>query len=245
MATPGASPSEPERKGFFRVATGAGLGLAGAVLAIVVPVLFLLIATYAPSGFLSLHQSAFIVATALLILAGAILFLLSLFTYRRGFAQLRKVDSRFTVASMLCLVGSLGFLLILVAVVVIVGSTNSLLSCINGHPAHALTCLRSGEPLGAYTGLVGFWLGWLGGVGIVLGLSAASARFRTRAIALGSALYAVLLVVLIGPFVSLVVSYPGSGAILALVPVLSVLAPFFVFRGTDLWSRKPGIAALN
>lgn len=235
MATPSSSPSpsETEQKGLFRLATGAGVGLAGAVLAIVLPVLFLLIAAYAPGSFLSLHASSFLVATALLILAGAILFLISLFIYRRGFVLLRKVDSRFTVASVLCLVGSIGFLLILVAAAVVVGSASSLLSCVNGHPSHALTCLRSGEPLGAYTGLVGFWLSWLGGLGLVLGLSAASSRFKAGAIGAGSATYAILLLVLIGPFVALVVSFPGSEYVLTLVPILSVLAPLFVFRGTD------------
>jgi len=230
-------PSEPEKQGLARLAVGAGVGLAGAVLAIVVPVLFLLIAAYAPSGFLSLDQTSFVVALSLLILAGAILFLLSLFLYRRGFAQLRKVDSRFTAASVLCLVGSIGFLLLLVAALVVLGSASSFLSCISGHPTHALTCLRSGEPLGAYTGLAGFWLGWLGGVGIVLGLSAASSRFHARLIGAGAGLYAVLLLVLIGPFVALVVSFPGSEYILVLTPLLSVIAPCFVFRGASVRSK--------
>jgi hypothetical protein len=222
-----------EAMGLYRVATGAAVGLAAALLTIVVPVTFLLVAAYAPGGFLALDQTGFITATALLILAGAILFLLSLFLYRRGFAHLRKVDARFTAASILCLIGSVGFLLVLVAAVVIVGSANSILSCINGHPTHALTCLRSGNPLGAYTGLAGFWLGWLGGVGIVLGLSAGSSRFRSRPIGVGAALYAVLLLALVGPFVSLVVAFPGVEYLLVLVPILSVLAPFFVFRGSS------------
>ena len=225
--------SESDRTGLFRIATGAGVGLAAALLAIVIPVVFLLVASYDSGGFLSLHQTAFLDATGLLIIAGALLFLVSLFFYRRGFALLRKVDSRFTVASFLCWIGTLGFLLILVAAVVIVGSSSSLLSCVNGQPTHALTCLRSGQPLGAYTGLVGFWMGWLGGVGIVLGLSAASSRFKTREVALGAALYAILLLALVGPFVSLVVSFPGVEFLLLLVPFLSLLAPFFVFRGTD------------
>jgi len=223
---------EIDRKGLFRIATGAGIGLAAALLAIVIPVGFLLAASYEPGGFLSLHQTAFLDATCLLILAGALLFLLSLFIYRRAFAILRKVDRRFLVASVLCLIGSIGFLLLLVAVVVIVGSSSSLLSCINNQPSHALTCLRSGQPLGAYTGLIGFWLGWLGGVGIVLGLSAGSNRFHRREIGLGAALYALLLLALIGPFVALVVSYPGVEFVLLLAPLLSLLAPFFVFRGT-------------
>jgi hypothetical protein len=232
MGTPSPTPGEQESLGLDRVATGAAVGLAAAILAIVLPVAFLLVATYSPGGFLALNQSSFITATAIFLLAGALLFLFSLFLYRRGFSHLRKVDSRFTVASLLCLVGTLGFLLVLIAAVVILGSENSLVSCINGHPTHALTCLRSGEPLGAYTGLAGFWLGWLGGVGIVLGLWAGASRVHSRSIGLGAVLYAVLLLALIGPFVSLVVAFPGVEYMLLLVPILSVLAPYFVFHGS-------------
>lgn len=232
MASSPTPRTDPEKRGLFRIATGAGVGLAAAVLAMVFPVAFVLVASYDASGFLSLDQAAFIDATALLILAGAVLFLVSLFLYRRGFANLRKVDARFTAASVLCIVGTIGFLLILVAAIVIVGSASSLLSCVGGRPTHTLTCLRSGEPLGAYTALVGFWLGWLGGIGLVLGLSAGSSRFKTREIGVGAAFYAVLLLVLVGPFVSLVVSFPGVEYLLLLVPILSMLAPFFVYRGS-------------
>lgn len=180
MATTTIPHSEQDTTGLFRIATGAGVGLAAALLAIVIPVGFLLVASYEPGGFLSLHQTAFLDAIGLLILAGALLFLFSLLIYRNAFAHLRKVDRRFIVASVLCLIGTLGFILLLVAAVVVVGSSSSLLSCINNQPTHALTCLRSGQPLGAYTGLIGFWLGWVGGVGIVLGLSAGSSGSRTE-----------------------------------------------------------------
>jgi len=232
MSTGTSATGDLQKQGLFRVATGAGVGLAAALLAVVLPIAFLLVAAYAPGGFFSLHQSAFLEATALLILAGAILFVISLYLYRRGFAHLRKVDPRFTAASVLCIIGTLGFLLILVAAIVIVGSADSLLSCINGQPSHALTCLRSGEPLGAYTGLMGFWLGWLGGVGIVLGLSVGSSRFKTRAMGVGAALYGVLLLALLGPFISLVVSFPGAEYLLVLAPIFSVLAPLAVLRGS-------------
>jgi len=232
MATISVTPTTQEKDGLYRIATGAAVGLAAAILTIVVPIAFLLVASYAPGGFLSLNQGAYIEATALLILAGALLFLFCLFLYRRGFAQLRKVDSRFTAASILCLVGSIGFLLLLVAAILIVGSANSLLSCTSGHPTHALTCLRSGNPLGAYTGLAGFWLGWVGGVGIVLGLSASSSRFHDRSMAVGAALYAVLLLALVGPFVSLVVSFPGVEYLLLVVPIVCLAAPWFVYRGS-------------
>jgi len=233
MATTSIPQSEQDRTGLFRIATGAGIGIAAALLAIVIPVGFLLVASYDPGGFLSLHQTALLDAIGLLILAGALLFLFSLLIYRNAFAHLRKVDRRFVVASVLCLIGTLGFILLLVAAIVIVGSSSSLLSCINNQPTHALTCLRSGQPLGAYTGLIGFWLGWLGGVGIVLGLSAGSSRFKTREVGLGAGLYAILLLALIGPFIALVVSYPGAEFVLLLVPLLSLLAPYFVFRGAQ------------
>ena len=207
-----------DQTGAFRLATGAALGLAAALLGIVIPVLLVLIASYDPGGFVALNQAGFLEATGLFILAGALLFIFCFLIYRNGFAHLRKVDRRFTIASVLCLVGSLGFLLILVAAVVIVGSSASLLTCINGQPSHALSCLRSGQPLGAYTGLIGFWLGWLGGVGIVLGLSAGSSRFHNREVGLGAAFYALLLLVLIGPFVALVVTFPGVQYILFAVP---------------------------
>jgi hypothetical protein len=232
MATTSTPPTEPDTAGLFRIGTGAGIGLAGALLAIVLPVGFLLVASYDPGGFVALDQTGFLDATGLLILAGALLFLLSFFIYRRAFAVLRKVDRRFLIASVLCLVGTLGFILLLVAAIVVVGSSSSLLSCINHQPSHALTCLRSGAPLGAYTGLLGFWLGWVGGVGLVLGLSASSSRFHRREIGVGAALYALLLVALIGPFIALVVSYPGVEFILLLAPILSLLAPLFVLRGS-------------
>ncbi|HKN07474.1 MAG TPA: hypothetical protein VJ021_07755 [Thermoplasmata archaeon] len=223
--------SEQDQTGAFRLATGAALGLAAALLGIVIPVLLVLIASYDPGGFVALNQAGFLYSTGLFILAGALLFLFCFLIYRNGFAHLRKVDRRFTIASILCLLGSLGFILILVAAVVIVGSSTSLLTCINGQPTHSLTCLRSGQPLGAYTGLIGFWLGWLGGVGIVLGLSAGSSRFHNREVGLGAVFYALLLLVLIGPFVALVVAFPGVEYLLLAVPVLALLAPFFVYLG--------------
>jgi len=233
--TPEAPPvsilGEKDETGLDRIATGSALGVAAAILAIIFPIVFLLFAAYAPGGFLALNQPGLLDAIGILIIAGAILYLLSLFIYRRAFAALRKVDERFWLASILCLIGTLGFLLLLIAAAVVIGSTNSLLSCVSGHPSHALTCLRSGEPLGAYTGLIGFWLGWLGGLGIVLGLSAGSSRFHNRRIGLGAALYALLLLILIGPFIALVVSFPGVEYILFLAPILSFLAPVFVFSG--------------
>ncbi|MCI4343014.1 MAG: DUF973 family protein [Thermoplasmata archaeon] len=231
MAAPTVTVRPEDVKGAHRIAVGAGLGVAAAVITFVLPLSLLWLALYAPGGFFQFN-TALVQEVSLLILAGAILFLLSLFVYRRGFAVLRGVDRRFTVASILCLIGSLGFLLLLVAVVVILGSTSSLLTCIHGQPSHALSCLRSGQPLGAYTGLLGFWLGWLGGVGLVLGMSSAGRRFSRGSLYGAAALYAILLLALVGPFVGLIYPVPGAEYLLLLSPVLALLAPALAYAGS-------------
>jgi hypothetical protein len=236
MATPTVTVRVEDAKGSHRIAIGAGLGVAGAGITLLLPFALLWWAAYDPGGFFQLN-STLVRDISLLVLVGAILFLLSLFVYRRGFAVLRAVDRRFTIASVLCLIGSLGFLLILVAVVVILGSTNSLVTCIHGQPSHALTCLRSGEPLGASTGLAGFWLGWLGGVGLVLGLASAGRRFSRGALYGASALYALLLLALVGPFVGLIYPIPGAEYLLLLAPILALVAPALAYAGT----RRPPV----
>jgi hypothetical protein len=234
MAAPVVTVRPEDAKGSHRIALGAGLGVAAAAITLLLPFLLIWLAAYNPGGFF-VFNSTLVEYVSLLVLAGAILFLLSLFVYRRGFAVLRAVDRRFTVASILCLIGSLGFLLVLVAVVIVLGSTSSLLSCMHGQPSHALSCLRSGQPLGAYTGLVGFWLGWLGGVGLVLGISSAGRRF-SRGVLYGSAgLYGLLLLALVGPFVGLFYPVPGSQYLFIVTPVLALLAPALAYAGT----RRP------
>jgi len=231
MAAPTVTVRVEDLKGSHRSAIGAGLGAAAAAMTLLLPFVLLWLALYNPGGFFQLNP-ALVQDISWLVLAGAILFLLSLFVYRRGFAVLRGVDRRFTAASILCLIGSLGFLLILVAVVVILGSTNTLVVCIHGQPSHALSCLRSGEPLGAYTGLVGFWLVWLGGVGLVLGLSSAGRRFSRGVLYGSAALYAILLLALVGPFVGLIYTVPGAQYLLLLTPILALLAPALAYAGT-------------
>ncbi|MGC2288714.1 MAG: hypothetical protein WA688_02505, partial [Thermoplasmata archaeon] len=88
-----------------------------------------------------------------------------------------------------------------------------------------------GQPLGADTGLVGFWLGWLGGLGIVVGLSLAGRRYRNSPVSGGAALYAILLLVLIGPFVGLLTPLPGIDYLLLVAPLFIVLAPGLVLGG--------------
>jgi hypothetical protein len=221
---------QEEITGFGRLGTGAGVGLAGGILGVVLPIVFLWLTTHNPGGFFT-YDTTLLDTTGFFILAGSILLLVSLFLYRRGFAVLRKVDGRFAIASVLCIIGSIGFLLILVSAAVLVGSSNSLLQCLHQSPSDALSCVRSGQPFGAYTGLVGFWLAWLGGLGIVVGLSLAGRRHRNSTVQGGAALYAILLLVLIGPFLGLLFSLPGIEYLLLVAPIFLVLAPGLVLGG--------------
>lgn len=205
--------------------------MAGGIIGVVLPVVFLWLTVHNPGGFFA-YNTTLIDTTGFFVLAGAILLLVSLFLYRRGFALLRKVDARFGIASLLCIIGSIGFLLILVSAGILVGSSSSLITCLHQSPSGALSCIRSGQPLGADTGLVGFWLGWLGGLGIVVGLSMAGRRYRNSTVSGGAALYAILLLVLIGPFLSLLVVLPGIDYLLLVAPLFLVLGPGLVLGGT-------------
>lgn len=238
-----ASPVLPESdaRGVWRLATGAGLGLAAAILAVVLPITFLILTTYNPGGFFT-YGTAMVETTTFLVLVGAILFILSLLLYRLGFSALRRVDRRFVAASTLCLIGSVGFLLIIVTAVILLGSTGSLLACVHGQPSHAITCLRSLSPLGAYTVLLGFWLSWLGGLGIVLGLGASGARYHRGSFYGGSALYTLLLLVLVGPYVDLLLRFPGAQYLLFSAPLLAILAPGLVLGGSTPLPRAVGSA---
>jgi hypothetical protein len=221
-----------DEKGAGRIGIGAGLGFAGALCAIVVPLAFLFLVTEVDSGFF-VFDSSLVQITSLLVLVGAILLLLSLFFYRRSFSALRKVDRRFIAASVLCIIGALGFLLLLVAAAVVVGDANSLLACAHGQPSHALSCLKSGQPLGAITGTVGFLLGWLGGIGIVLGLFLAGNRFHVGALGGAAVVYLVLLLILLVPFLALVVALPNLSALVLLAPILAILAPALALVGAN------------
>jgi Protein of unknown function (DUF973) len=245
MSESATSEPVPSRKvevtGLGRLGTGAGVGLAGGIVGVVLPIVFLWLTTHSPGGFFS-YDTTLLQTTGLLVIVGAVLLLISLFLYRRGFSGLRKADGRFAVASVLCIVGSIGFLLLLVSAAVLVGSSNALIHCLHRSPSGALSCIRSGQPFGADTGLVGFWLGWVGGVGIVVGLSLAGRRYRNRAVSAGAALYAFLLLVLIGPFLALLTPLPGIDYLLLVVPAFIVLAPGLVLGGTRRTLERAPVA---
>ncbi len=228
---------ELDQKGAGRIGLGAALGLAGAVVAIVVPTIFLFIAADYPVGFFAINTT-FIQVNSILVLAGAILLVLSLWFYRRSFSALRKIDPRFYVASVLCILGSLGFLLLLVAAAIVVGDSSSLLACVKGSPSHALTCLESGEPFGAVTSILGFLLGWIGGVGIMIGLFIAGNRFRSGALGVSAIFYGLLLLILIIPLASLFVTVPYDSYLLLLSPIFALIAPGLALGGAATTSQR-------
>ncbi len=173
----------------------------------------------------------FVAFTGLLVLFGALLLLLGAAAFHRAFVRLRHVDRRFTWAAVLCLVGAFGFVVLLASSILIEADEASLFGCVQGSLGSLLSCLRSGSPLGAYTGTIGFWLGWLGGVGLVLGLVLAGRRAHRPALVSGGILYGVFLGVLLTVFVALGVPLPGVSLILAVTPVLAVAAPALVLFG--------------
>ena len=224
------TPDSPESIGVRRLATGAAAGLAGALLGVVVPVVFLYLSLYSPGGYF-VFNATLVRTLSILLLAGSILLLLSLFLYRRAFAHLRKVDTRFGVASALCLIGTIGFLLLLVAAATLLGSSDSLIQCVQGRPTQALHCLQSGQPLGAYTAVAGFLLSWIGGFGIVVGVFVAGSRYHRGALTGAGGLYALLLLVLVGPFLAALYAIPFAQYLLLAVPLLLVLAPGLAYAG--------------
>ena len=213
--------------GLGRLGAGAGLGLAGGLLGVLLPIAFVELARYDVTPFFVFDARLF-QTLGLLVLVGALLLFLSLFLYRRAFVALRSEGGAFPFAAGMCLVGSLGFLALLVTAILVVGSSDALAACVGGRPTQLLACLRANSPLGGATAVLGFWLGWIGGVGIVLGLLSSGSRFRQSGFSAGGALYAILLLVLVGPFLSLLYPIPEVAELLLLVPVLLLIAPAFV-----------------
>ncbi len=219
-----------EQQGLRRFEAGAAVGLIGGIVGLVLPVSVNLLAFYRFIG-LPTAGATLIDFTSAFVIAGALLFALSLLIYRFGFSALRKEDPWFYVASILCLVGSVGLLLIAIAAGIALESSSSLVQCIQGTPSHALTCLQQVQPLTGYSVVLGFWLAWFGGFGIVVGLGMGSRRYRVVRLGLGSVLYAILLLVLIDPFVALLFPVGGWQYPLLTLPVLALVAPLLVYLG--------------
>jgi len=229
-APPPASLPPYEERGLHRFRIGAGFGLAAGFVTIVVPFVFLGLAAYNPGGIFTFNPTLLQYANWFVI-AGALLFILSLMMYRWGFSALRTLDPRFNAAVILCWIGSVGFLLVLVIASYFLGSMNSVIACVHGQPTLALSCLNSLSPLGAATAVIGFWLAWIGSLGLVAGLLLGGARLPSGLFIAGGILYALFLVVLIVPFASMLTQVPAVQYVLVLAPFFVILAPAFVLGG--------------
>lgn len=237
MSTP--DPSLHDRRGLARLRWGAGFGVAGAFAGLVLPVLFAEIPSDPfPDWFARAVPS--IGLLELLALAASALFLVSIMLYRWSFGSLRRLERQFLVPYLLASIGSVGLLLVVVAASLALGEQGALESCVRGAPTRALGCLDSLTPLGAYTATLGFWLGWIGAVGVVLGLLMAGARYASGSLVLGAILYVAVLGVLLLP-----IAYPGAVApeiryLAAAAPVLGLLAPAAVYAGARAASAPVG-----
>jgi hypothetical protein len=237
MSSQESSPALAEAKGLRRLATGSIVGLAAGITGLLLPVALFLLATYRP-GTPLLVGAQLIQVTAILGLAGAILFAVALLVYRLGFVALRRFDPRFWLASILCMVGTVGVLLVVLTIGSAFVSSSSMADCIQGSPTHALTCLDSAAPLASYSALLGFWLLWLGGLGVVVGIGLAGSRYHEVWFFAGATLYGFLLLGLVAPALGLLFPFTGLTYPILAAPVLALLAPALIYEGSEYALRR-------
>jgi hypothetical protein len=216
-----------DRRGNRWIGAGGAFGLAGSIAAIVLPIVLVEAARYAPGGIVP-TGATLAVWTTDLVLAGSVLLYLSFFSYDWGYYTLRKVVRRYWTAYGLCLVGSVGLILLIVAAVIASGSETSLATCFQGSYGQLLSCVQSRIPFGADAGLAGIWLLWIGNIGVVLGLFLSGHRFRSGSYVAAAVCYLLVLALLVGPLVGLL--YPGAYVqpLLLLAPVFALAAPLLV-----------------
>ena len=234
-AEPGTRMSAPasteEGKSESDLRRGSLLALGAALVAFVAPALLVLLARRSLFGLASGARTV-VASEGALVAVGAILLLVAFLLYRRAFGHLRHVDARLGVATVLCLLGSIGAIVVVVAGALIGGGTSAVTGCLGGHATHALTCLRSADPTAGYLALAGFWLAWIGAVGLCVGVILSGRHFRRRGVVAGGAVYAVLVLDVLVPFAGTLVSVPGTTEALAVAPFAAVLGPLLVYLGT-------------
>ena len=233
---PGRRRRRPEEEvGRRRLRTGALLGLSGALLSIGVPAALVIVAELLPSVGAPPLATIWSIAVPLGVV-GAILLAVSLFLYRRAFAALGTVDPRLRAASALCLAGTLGTLLLVVAAIALVGSIAPVGTCLGDQPSRLFHCLATGPESSAFgvdAAIAGFVLAWIGGLGIALGLGWEGGRTSTPVLTAAGFLYGLLLLVLVGPLAAFVHPFSGAAYLFVSVPILAVGAPALVVAGSD------------
>jgi hypothetical protein len=229
-STSGPSSADASRKALGRIATGSVVGLAAGVVGLALPVALVLLATYRP-GWAVLTGSQLIEVTSVLAIAGVLLFALCLIFYRFAFSAIRRFDHRFWAASALCILGTVGLILLLVPIGLAFASSDAIANCIRGSPSHAFSCVSTVSPLASDWAIAAFWLAWLGALGIVVGVGLAASRFHQAWFYAGAAAYGFLVLGLLGPALGLVVtSLPITDPLLA-APILLFVASALTFHG--------------
>jgi hypothetical protein len=206
--------SKDELSGVGRIKWGALLGILGLVLAIggVMIVLFdvgLGVTNTNDAGYVSLLRT--ILLAVALVVVGSLVALVSFALYAAGFAALRKADRRFRTPMVLCVVGLVGLALIGGFVVSYASGINSAISC----PSSNITCQNNATSLAPGVvplGYVGGLFGFVGLIGLIIGLYRFGSRYSS--------------------------SITKVGAILYIIPVLSILAPILVFIGAVQVHKK-------
>jgi hypothetical protein len=220
-----------EPKGLRRFRAGAVIGLAGGITGLAIPVSINLLAFYNPFG-TSTPGPWLIGFTSDSLLVGALLLAVSFIFYRYAFSALRKFDRWFLLASTLCNIGSIGLVLIGISVALSLASGPVLVQCIQGSPLSAFQCVDAVQPFTALAVTAGFWLAWIGGLGIVVGISLGARRYAELRLVGGASSYAILLLVLIDPFIALLFPVGGWQYPLLTIPVLALIAPIYVYAGS-------------
>jgi len=208
------APSGDELSGVARVKWGALLGVLGLVLSIggVLIILFdvgLGVTNTSSAGYVSLLRT--ILLAVILVLVGVLVALLSFVLYTAGFVALRGADRRFRTPMVLCVIGLVGLALVFGFLVFYAGGVNSALGC----PSSNSTCQNNATSLGhgvVVLGYLGGFLGFLGLIGVILGLYRFGSRYSN--------------------------SLAKVGAILYIIPFLSILAPILTFIGAVQVQKK-------
>lgn len=199
-------PAAAEITGASRIMWGALLGVLGLVLAVSGVLIVLLdvglgITNVSNSGYESLLNT--ILAAVLIIVAGVFVALLSFVLYTAGFASLRRADTRFKAPMVLCIIGLVGLLLIGLFVIVYAGAIHTAIGC----PSTDTTCQNNATSLSpsvvplAYLGAI---LGFIGLIGAILGLYRFGSRYSSTITKVGAILYIVPLLSIVAPILVLI-----------------------------------------
>jgi uncharacterized protein DUF973 len=208
------APSAEELAGVGRVKWGALLGILGLVLAIVGVSIVVFdvglgVTDTSDAGYVSLLQT--ILLAIVLVVIGVLLALFSFILYTAGFAGLRKADRRFRTPMVLCIIGLIGLALISGFVISYAVAIDSAIAC----PSSNTTCQNNATGIGhgvVVLGYVGGLFGFIGLIGLIVGLYRFGSRYSS--------------------------SIAKVGAILYIIPFLSILAPILVFIGAHQVQKK-------